>query len=129
MKTILKPIALNEKSYNVNLLYKTLAALGLPVSKREVAQNKAGQDTLKKVRALQARLNVPVDESVLVDEATGLAIAKILKERGLTVASRLFTVTGSVRIRSRTVKKHQQLLAFDFDRSGQSYMAFPPTPA
>ena len=51
MKTILKSIALNERSYKVNLLHKALQALGFPVAKDEVAQNKVGQDTLKKVRA------------------------------------------------------------------------------
>jgi hypothetical protein len=118
MEAILKPIALNERSYNVNLLHKALAALGLPVAKREIAQGKAGQDTLKKVRALQVQLNVPVDKSTLVDEATALAIAEALKKRGLTVASRSFTVTGTVRLPNGLVKKRQKLLAFDLDLRG-----------
>ena len=120
MITILKPIALNERSHNVNLLHKALQALGLPPAKREVAQGKAGNDTLKKVRALQAQLNVPVDDSVLMDEATSLAIAGVLKERDLTVASRSFTVSGSVRLRAGEVKKRQGLLAFDLDLRGVS---------
>ncbi len=115
MKTILKPIALNERSYNVTLLHKALEALGLPVSKREVAQSKAGEDTLKQVRTLRAQLNVHIDDSVIVDEATSLAITKTLKERGLTAASRSFTVTGSVRLQNGAVKKRQKLLAFDLD--------------
>ncbi len=118
MKPILKPIALNEKSYNVNLLHKVLAVFRLPVSKEEVAQNKAGQDTLKKVRTLQAKLNVSVDESTMVDEATALAIAEALEKRGLTTASRSFTVTGTVRLQNGAVKKRQQLLAFDLDLRG-----------
>ncbi len=113
METILKPIALNEKSHSVTLLHKALEALGLPVAKREVAQGKAGEDTLKKVRTLQAQLNVPVDDSILVNEATSLAITEALKKRGLTAASRSFTVTGTVRLRTGEVKKRQQLLAFD----------------
>ena len=56
MATILKPIALNEQSYNVNLLHKVLDVLGFSVTKREVTQRKAGKDTSKKVRALQAQL-------------------------------------------------------------------------
>jgi len=120
MKTILKPVALNERSYNVTLLHKVLEALGLPVSRDEVAQGKAGEDTLKQVRALQAQLNVPVDDSVLVDEVTSLAIATALKERGLTAASRSFTVTGSVSLASGEVKKRQRLLAFDLDLRGVS---------
>ena len=118
MKTILKPIALNESSYNVNLLHKASEALGLPVSKREVAQGKAGEDTLKQVRTLQVQLNVPVDDSVLVDEATSLAIAEALKKRGLIAASRSFTVTGTVRLQNDAVKKRQRLLAFDLDLRG-----------
>jgi hypothetical protein len=120
MKTIIKPIALNERSYNVTLLHKALEALGLPAAKREVAQGKAGKDTLKKVRALQAQLNVPVDESTLVDDATSLAIATALKERGLTAASRSFTVTGTVRLYNGSVKKRQELIAFDLDLRGVS---------
>ena len=112
MKTILKPIALNEKSFNVTLLYKALEALGLPVAKSEVNKGKAGADTLKKVRTLQAQLNVPVDESTLVDEATFLDIAESLTKRGLTAVSCSFTVTGTVRLRSGEIKKRQRLLAF-----------------
>ena len=56
MKTILKPIALSERSYNVTLLHKALEALGLPVSKDDTIQGIAGSDTLKQVRTLQERL-------------------------------------------------------------------------
>ena len=120
MATILKPIALNEQSYSVNLLHKALHTLGLPVAKTEVTQGKAGKDTLRKVRALQAQLNVPVDDSTLVDEVTALAIAEALEKKGLTAASRSFTVTGSVRIQNGAVKKRQKLLAFDLDLRGVS---------
>jgi hypothetical protein len=115
MKTILMPIAHNELSYNVNLLQKALKALGLPVTKSEAAHGRAGEDTLKKVRTLQAQLNVPVDESTLVDEATSMAIAEAMKQRSLTTASRSFTVTGTVRLPNGSVKKRQRLLAFDLD--------------
>ncbi|MFN3533603.1 MAG: hypothetical protein ACK41Q_14040, partial [Candidatus Brocadia sp.] len=81
MEIILKPIVKNERSFNVTLLHKALEALGLPVDKKELAQGKAGQDTLKKVRTLQARLNVPVDDFVLTDVATSLAIAEALNKR------------------------------------------------
>jgi len=113
-------IALNERYHNVNLLHKVLYALGLPVAKREVTRGEAGQDTLKQVRALQTRLNVPVDDSVLVDEATSLAIAETLKKRGLTAASSSFTVTGAVRLQNGSVKKRQKLIAFDLDLRGVS---------
>lgn len=118
MKTILKPIALNEKSYNVNLLHKALEVLGLPVSKDETSQVIAGRDTLKQVRNLQEQLNVPVDKSTLVNEATAVAIAEALKKLGHTAASRSFTVTGLVKLQNGAVKKRQQLLAFDLDLRG-----------
>lgn len=86
--------------------------MGLPVSRDEVTQSKAGEDTLKKVRTLQRQLDVAVDE------ATALAITEVLDKRGLTAASRSFTVTGTVRLRDGKVKKRQQLLAFDLDLSG-----------
>ena len=118
MKAVLRPIALNERSYNVSLLHAALAVLGLTVTKNEVDQGRAGEDTLKKVRILQARLNVPVDKSSLVDEATSVAMAAALKERGLTAASRSFTVTGTVRLANGSVKKRQLVLAFDLDLRG-----------
>lgn len=114
----LKPIALNAGSYDVALLHQALQALGLQVTSKEVAAGKAGKDTLEKVRMLQARLNVPVDESVVVNGATARAIGGELEERGLLEASRAFTVTGTVRLRNREVKKRQQLMAFDLDLRG-----------
>ena len=118
MKTILNPIALNEKSWYVNVLHKVLIALGFSVNQREINQYKAGEDTLAKVRALQAQFNLPVNDSVLIDEATARAIEKILKERGFLEASRSFTVTGPVKLRSGEVKKRQKLLALDLDLRG-----------
>src|SRR3989338_3956996 len=118
MKTILKPIAFSERSYNVTLLHKALEALGLPVSKDDTIQGIAGSDTLKQVRTLQERLKVSVDQSTLVNEATSLAIEGALKERGLMAASSSFTVTGTVRLRNGEVKKRQRLLAFDLDLRG-----------
>lgn len=61
-----------------------------------------------------------VDESVLLDEATALAITKALDERGLLATSRSFTVTGTVRFGNGPVKKRQKPLAFDLDLSGVS---------
>ena len=115
MKSLLKPVALDEKSYNVNLLHKTLGAFGLNVAKDETAEGKAGDDTVKNVRTLQERLGVSVDEAVLVDEATVIAIEKSMKERGLTTASRSFTVSGTVRLKAGGLKKRQQLVAYDLD--------------
>lgn len=60
MKTMLRPIALNEKSYNVTLLRKALEALGSPVDKREAAAGKAGPATLRTVRALLVKLKALV---------------------------------------------------------------------
>ena len=52
MNTILKPIALNERSYNVNLLHIALEALGLSISKKEVFQGK-GWDNRGSARILK----------------------------------------------------------------------------
>ena len=81
----------------MNLLHYALAALGLPTGKDEVTQSKAGKDTVTKVRALQAKLSVQVDDSVLVDEATAPAMATAMRKRGLSAASRSFTVSGAAR--------------------------------
>ncbi len=120
MKTKLNPIALDEKSHNVNLLHKALDALGLPVSEKEVDQSEAGRDTLKQVRILQEQFNVPVDKSTMVNEPTSAAIGEALRKAGLTTASRSFTVTGSVNLENGIVKKRQRLLAFDLDLRGVS---------
>jgi hypothetical protein len=114
-RTILKPLAQNETSLNVILLHKTLAVLGLPSSVEEVAQGRAGENTLKQVRVLQSQLNVPVDESTLVNQATAAAIATTLKDRGLIAASHSFTVSGRVMRSDGSVRKRQQVLAFDLD--------------
>ena len=118
MATILNPIALDEMSYNVALLQKALAALELPVSQDEVAENRAGETTLKQVRILQATLHVPVDESTLVNEVTAVAIGDTLKKMGLTTASRSFTVTGAARLDNGEPQGRLQLLAFDLDLRG-----------
>lgn len=118
MKATLKLITLNETSYDVALLHKTLEALGLSVSKEEVEQNKAGPDTLQKVRALQKQLNVPTDESTVVNQATVAAIDAVLTQRGLVNAERSFIVTGTVRLPDGSVKKRQRVLAFDLDLRG-----------
>ncbi len=120
MTTILKPIALNEKSYNVALLHQALAALGLPVSPEEVSHYKAGTDTLRKVRALQEQLHVAIDDSILLDETTAHAIAAFMTERGLTSASRSFSVSGEVKLSNGSIKTNQRLIAFDLDLRGVS---------
>ncbi len=118
LNTILKNIVLNEISYNVTLLHKALEALGLPVAGNEVDEGKAGEDTLKRVRTLQMKLNVPFDESTLMNEATALAITDSLNKLGLTASSSSFTVTDAVKLHNVEVKKRQQLIAFDLDLRG-----------
>lgn len=118
MEPFLAPIALNETSYNVNLLHQVLAILGLPVAQEEVDQNLAGQSTIKQVRTLQTQLEVPVNQATLIDQATAVAITEALKKIGFITASRSFTVSGMVRQANGTFKKHQQLLAFDLDLRG-----------
>ena len=82
MKSFIKPIAFNEVSRNVVLLHKALNVLELPVSEKEVEQKKAGPDTRRKVRTLQKQLAVPIDQSILVNQATTAAIADALELRG-----------------------------------------------
>jgi Tc toxin complex TcA C-terminal TcB-binding domain/ABC toxin N-terminal region/Neuraminidase-like domain/PA14 domain/Salmonella virulence plasmid 28.1kDa A protein len=118
MRAVIEPVALNETSYNVAVLHQALAALGSPVADEEVAKRDAGQDTLVKVRALQAKLEVRFDESTLVDVATATAISGALETAGLTSGDHPFTVTGTVRQRGGSVRKLQRLLAFDVDLRG-----------
>ncbi len=115
MKALHKPITFNEESYDVALVHKTLEAFGLKISPEEVKQKKAGDDTSKKIRALQAELNVPINKSALMDEATQFALLEALEKRGLTEASHSFTVTGAVRLQDGSLKKRQRLLAFDLN--------------
>ncbi|MFD4368970.1 neuraminidase-like domain-containing protein [Rhodococcus sp. NPDC058521] len=118
MKAIIEPIALEAAAFPVTLLHKVLDVLGLPAAQGDVAERTAGSDTLDKVRELQRRLNVVVDESMLVDDITCVAIASELRDRGLTVASRAFTVRGAVRGPDGVVQRRQRLLAFDIDLRG-----------
>ena len=120
MKSLLKPIALNETSYSVNLLHKALTALEVPVSKKEVTLNRAGQDTLNQVRKLQEKMNLDIDESLLLNDATTIAFVELMAKRGLLDASRSFIVSGAVRFQNGAVKKRQKLLAFDLDLRGVS---------
>ena len=118
MKSLNEPIAFNEVSYTVALLHKVLEVAGSPVSKDEVRQRKAGEDTRVKVRALQARMNIPIDDSTLLDQQTIEALEENLTKRGLTAVSRSFTVAGTARMQNGSVKKQQHLLAFDLDLRG-----------
>jgi hypothetical protein len=118
MKTLFEAIVFEETSYHVALLHKALGALGLVVAKEEVLEQRAGADTRSKVRALQAQYAVPVDENVLVDPATTSAMYEALGKKGMTAASRSFTVTGTVRLEDGSVKARQRLLALDMDLRG-----------
>ena len=115
MKTALKPIALNGSPSDVALLHQVLKAFSLEVSEKEVNARKAGKDTLEKVRELQGRLNVPFDETALVDEATVAAVFEALEKRGLLDSTRSFTVSGTVRGRNGEAIPRLRLIAFDVD--------------
>lgn len=120
MKINLKPISLNESSNNVILLHKILDVFGLPVSKKELETNQAGESTLKQVRALQAKLNIKADEKLLFDEASSRAIAEEMDKRGLTSADNSFKISGSVKHLNGEIKKRCQLYVFDLDLRGVS---------
>lgn len=118
MKRLLRPIGLNEASLDVAFLHRVLDLFGRPVARGEAAEHRAGPDTLSKVRALQAELNVPAPSDTLVNEATVSAVVEALRARGLTDASRAFTVTGSVRRPDGSAQSQQRLLAFDVNLRG-----------
>lgn len=118
MRMEFKAISSDEKSFNVTVLHKAMAALGISVSKKECEEGSAGQDTVKKIRALQKKFNLDVDDAVLVDEVTWIGIMDNLEKRGLVTGKRRFTVKGTVRKSNGLIKKRQKLLAFDLDLSG-----------
>ncbi|MDR8392226.1 hypothetical protein NC796_13820 [Aliifodinibius sp. S!AR15-10] len=105
MKTPLKPITRNQQNHTVSLLHQALAALGFSVSQKEVSKSIAGKNTIKKVRELQAKLKVPVDNNFVVDEATALAISKELVDQGLTAAGHSYKESGLVQLANGAFKK------------------------
>src|SRR5262245_49272628 len=115
MRTPLATIGPNESSFNVALWHRVLEALGLPVAKKEVAQQKAGPDTQAKVRALQKQLDLALDPNLLVDEATVAAVSNALEKRGLTEPGRSFRVSGTVRLPDGRIRRRQRVVAFDLD--------------
>lgn len=118
MPTNLRTVAFNDSSHDVTLLHQTLSALGLSVADAEVERAKAGADTRRQVRALQKQLGVAAENGALIDVATATAISELLGRRGLTAASRSFTVSGTVALPDGTPKRNQALLAFDVDLKG-----------
>lgn len=117
----LKPISLNDQGGHVTVLHQALAALRLPVSANEVTQRKAGDSTLKQVRALQKQLGIRVAaSSVLLDEKTIVAMVKAMTEKGLLSANHVFDVSGKVELSNGSLKKAQRLIAFDLDLHGVS---------
>ena len=118
MNQLLYPVELNEVSSRVQQLQTALAALGMPVADDERAQKKAGDTTLKNVRALQAKLNVPVDNNVLLDTATATAIESELKARGIITDQSSFTVRGTVYGGFGDPVIRATLTAYDVDLQG-----------
>ncbi|MFC2146442.1 hypothetical protein ACFLRT_03675 [Acidobacteriota bacterium] len=64
------PINLNEVSDNVANLHKALKALGYHIDEQEQLEGRAGESTLRQVRALQAGLQIQVNQTVLIDGPT-----------------------------------------------------------
>ena len=114
MKTPLKPIALNDSSYDVAVLHQALRVFGLTVAEKEVTARKAGKDTVAKVRALQEQLNVQPNASAVIDDETAAALRAALIRRGYD-DTKSFTVSGTVRLINGEPQKRQRLLAFDLD--------------
>jgi len=119
MKTIFKPIKLDEQSHNVTFLHQALAALKLPVDDNEVSQGIAGADTLKKSLLLMEQLKVSVNTNATeLDENITLAMAKAMADRGLVSASRSFSVSGAIKKANGLPAKHQRLIVLDLDLLG-----------
>ena len=118
MKSLLKSIRPNETSYRVAALHKVLIALGMSPDAAERSTKTAGSSTGEIVRAIQNRLNIPINNTVLVDNATAAALVRELKEVDLLLTEDSFTVSGKVVSSVGEIVKQQQLLAVDLDLRG-----------
>src|ERR1044072_3106396 len=82
MITLITPIKLNEQSDAVANLHAAIQAIGFSVAANEVRERRAGESTLKLVRAFQQQSKIAFDDKLLVDQATSGALTKVLAERG-----------------------------------------------
>lgn len=83
MITPITLIKLNERSDNVANLHAAMKALEISVDAKEVAEHRAGEVTLKFVRAFQLEQGIRFSEELLVDETTAAMMNRLLAERGL----------------------------------------------
>jgi hypothetical protein len=83
MITLITLIKLNEQSDAVANLHAAIQALGFSVAADELRDHRAGDSTLKLVRAFQQQSKISFDEKLLVDQPTAAAMNKQLSERGL----------------------------------------------
>ncbi|HYI11053.1 MAG TPA: neuraminidase-like domain-containing protein [Thermoanaerobaculia bacterium] len=77
------PIKVYEQSPNVATLHAAIRLLGQRVDLEELREQRAGNSTIKLVRELQRRMNIPVHETFLVDEATAAVINRLLEQQGV----------------------------------------------
>lgn len=123
MKTILKPIKLNDQGGNVSVLHQILAIFNFPVIPTEITSWTAGSNTLKQVRELQNELGLRVnDNATLMDEKTIIAIVEAITKKGLVSADHLFEASGEVKVipnsNNPSKQNKQRLIALDVDLRG-----------
>lgn len=123
MKTILKPIKLNDQGGNVSVLHQILAIFNFPVIPTEITLWTAGSNTLKQVRELQNVLGVRVSaNAALMDEKTIIAIVEAITKKGLVSADHLFEASGEVKVipnsNNPSKQNKQRLIALDVDLRG-----------
>lgn len=106
MITLITPIKLNEQSDAVANLHAAIQALGFSVAANEVRERRAGESTLKLVRAFQQQSKIAFDDKLLVDQPTSVALNKVLAERSLlstpsvmapaTPGATMFVIQGQI---------------------------------
>ena len=116
----LRPVSLNESSLRINLLHKALKTFGFPVNEAEEKTRTAGENTLKQVRLLQAKLNIKFDDKYVVDQPTYETLMDEMNKAGNTDKPNSFVVRGTVYNRKGEVVKRQKLIALDVDLRGSA---------
>lgn len=121
MITPITLIKLTEQSDRVANLHAAMKALDIFVDATEVAERRAGDATLKFVRAFQKERDIRFDESLLVDAPTAAAMNELLAERGLLGPEPVvapdpdFIVKGTITTTIGNPFRDLTVLAFDQD--------------
>ncbi|KUO75916.1 MAG: hypothetical protein APF81_01625 [Desulfosporosinus sp. BRH_c37] len=110
----------NEKSLRIGLLHKALHLLGFHVDKEEEERNLASESTLKQVRLFQERMNIPVNDAVIIDNETFKAL---IEKSGaqLTLAGKSLSLSGTVYESTGEVSKSRHVIALGVGLKGAAY--------